>query len=331
MRFLIIGLFTLSILSLNQVMAQFDTNYVHVNKNKFLISPIFEFYKTDFIINWDNAEDTTDNPQEIEYRFKTRNSLYIGLGLSFNRFGIAFSFKLPYSNIPNLRKSKSLAFTGGYSYKKLYGEFRWKDYKGMQKDEIKVVNDSTVVNSIIIDNLETKQIGGTLYLFTSKKYNFDAHFKNFNTQLKSAHSPVVNISLNYYNIGGFINVHDKPDSTYLLTPSRTEVYSGKSSGGWAASIVYRHFYISGFALLGLAYHHHIFDNQLILNQLAPDFEFRAVTGYNSRAFFSTFTFSYTNDVIQLNQNQSSIRHFMFNIKLGLKINSRYLGKAKDIL
>jgi len=331
MRFVAWRLGILLVLSYTSVMAQFDTNYVHINKNKFLISPIFEFYRTDIKLFIEDTDTSKSNTEEIEYRYKTRNSLYLGFSLSFNRFGVSLSFKLPYSNIPHLRNSKSLAFTGGYSYNKLYGEFRWKHYKGIQKDEIKIINDSTVVSSMVLDDIETKQIGGTLYWFASNKYNFDGNFKNFNTQIKSAHSPVLNIALNYYGIGGSITTTEHPDSSVEFINQHVDVYSAKSSGGWAASIVYHQFYVSGFALLGVAYHHHIYQNQTVLDQFAPDLEFRGVTGYNSRNFFSTFTFSYTNDVIYISQKQSSIRHFMFNVKLGIKINSKYLGKAKNIL
>ena len=108
-------IFLLIIIS-NFVFAQFDTSYVHITKRKFVVTPIYEFYKSRYSIS--NVILNNDSTyKEVEETYYSKRNIYLGIGVSFYRLGFSISFLLPNTNIPELEQSKSLSFMGGYSKK----------------------------------------------------------------------------------------------------------------------------------------------------------------------------------------------------------------------
>ena len=140
---LVIGIVLLSKISFSQ----HDTNYVHLTKDRFIVTPIFEFYKTVFnLINTERPNLEDEN--FVEKSFSTKNNLYLGVGLSFYRLGVSISFLLPHSNVSGLEKSESFSFVGGYSLKKLYGELRLRKYSGFQEQVLTYRKDVKIINML---------------------------------------------------------------------------------------------------------------------------------------------------------------------------------------
>ena len=310
--------------------AQFDSSYVSLTKNKFSVYPLSELHSTQFKLNFNNDfKDLSDN---VSIRYKAQNGLYIGFGMSFYRLGIAISFKLPYTNIPDLKYSTAFSFAGGYSYRKFYGEFKTKHYQGLQKETIQYTDtDDDDNKSSVFDinhDIETKQSALNIYYFQSKKYNFDANFKNYNTQLKSAFSFVYAGGLSYFSLDGQL---DLSGNNLNSIKKNIQVRAVEFIPGIAFSLVNNNFYFSSIILLGAAYNYNILDFSSIRHNFSPATELRAVLGYNNKNFFGSLSANYDYDYILLRQNNLSIHNLMFNLKLGLKLNSKYLGKIGNYL
>lgn len=273
-----------------------------------------------------NFNDELDNQYEnIEVNYKTQTSLYVGFGMSFYRFGFAFSYRLPYTNIPDLKKEQAFSFSGGYSYKHFYGELKIKKYQGVQEEIIRYDNDTTITTIIVNQGIETRQVGLNLYYFSSDKYNFDANFKNYNTQKKTATSFILGGGLNYYNFSGELDLNLKQE----IAPNYKkdiDVKTIKFMPGIATSLVYNNFYFSTMTLMGGAYNYNTLDYNEIRHNFSPIVELRAVLGYNNRNLFTSINLNYDYDLVFLRQNKLGVHNFMVNMKLGIKLNSKYLGK-----
>jgi len=318
---LLIGIVLLSKLTF----AQFDTNYVHLTKDRFVFTPIFEFYKTSIRVFEEN--ETILNKSKVR-KFSTQNNLYLGFGLSFYRFGFSLSFLLPHSNINGLEKTSSFSFVGGYTLKKLYGELRMRKYKGFQEEITTHKGDSSSIKR----NNEYTQIGGALYYFTANKFNYDAIFKNFNVQKKSAISPFLFTNINHYTINAEIG---KNDSTYYDTQIQTaKIVSVKLGGGPSAILVRHNFFIGALANVGASIKNKKISKEILqtsVNSLYPYFELKASLGYNSRNIIASFTYSYDNDYMNLNSTRIGINNYYMQFKIGYKFDSKYLGKAAKFL
>lgn len=323
-------LFILFFISAKILSAQFDTNFVHITKNRFSVSPLFEFYKSSYRVK-SNGEEQNELEENIDKSFTSKNNLYLGFGLTFYRIGIAVTFQLPYSNIPELKKMKSFSFVGGYSFKRLYGELRYRNYKGLEEQTITYTEDSVLENTRIRQNIHFQQIGGALYYFTSKKYNYDANFKNYNIQKKSAISPVFVSGLNYYELKGKF---EDIDSVAIIIDNFLKVFSFKLTGGLAGSIVYKSFYASMVSNIGIAVNRDRYiDSETDETSIKtfPSLEIRASFGYNSDKFFASVSYIYDNDLLYFYPYKIGINNYFMNFKLGYKFDSKYLGKAAKYL
>ncbi len=183
--------------------SQFDTAYVYVNKKTFSIASISEFYKTSYHIKY-NKNDAFQNalPDDVKNSYYTQNSLYTGVGFSFKRLGFSILFRLPYTNTNRLKHAKSFAFSGGYSFSRLYGELNIKLFEGLIKETVIGKKENQEVVSDVKSQLQTSHIEGMLYYFSSGKFNYDASFKNFHIQKKSAVSFTLGYGIAYHNIEG---------------------------------------------------------------------------------------------------------------------------------
>jgi len=313
------------ILFVSSSFAQFDTSYVSLTKNRFSVYPISELHSTKFKLNFN--KEFSESYEDVTIRYRAQNGLYMGIGMSFYRIGLAISFKLPYTNIPDLKYSTAFSFAGGYSYRKFYGEFKTKHYQGLQQETIQFVDEDVSSTFKINHDIETKQYGFNLYYFKSNKYNFDANFKNYNTQLKSAFTIIYAGGLNYYSFNGQLDINSSSEQI----DKNIEVRTLKIIPGVAGSIVKNNFYFSSITLLGAAYNYNILDYSKIRHNISPVVEFRAVLGYNNNNLFASLNANYDYDFMLLRHNNLSIHNLMFNLKVGIKLNSKYLGKLGKYL
>ena len=101
--------------------------------------------------------------------------------------------------------------------------------------------------------------------------------------------------------------------------------------GLTGTLVLNKFYFSAFGLVGAAYNYNILDNTSIRHKISPSFEIRSVIGYNNKNLFVSLNFNYDYDLIFLRENRLGVNNYMINLKLGIKLNSKYLGKIAPYL
>ncbi len=321
----------LFILISNYILAQFDTSYVYITKNKFSTNGIFEFYNTSLKIkpNSDfNQNNAVDSIIDASQQLKSKNNIYVGFGLTFYHIGISLSFSLPYTNIPELKDLPSVSFTGGYSVKKFYAEVHYRNYKGFQEQIFSVQSDSVYEKYKIIKNLEYEYINGILYYFFSGQYNYDAAFKNYNIQKKSAYTPYVAVNAGYIGLdGSFDNVYSNNQKTDVYIDN----YNINANLGIAGTFVFKKYYASVLGHIGLSVNKIYSNEKTPVIKPLPSLEVKSAIGYNSNFFFASFNFLYNNNIIYLEPNKIGVNNFYFAIKAGLKFNSKHLGKIGKYL
>ncbi len=312
------------IILLQNSFAQFDTNYVFMTRSKFVVYPLYELSYSK--INYDYK--TNSGITNVSYA--TRNYNSIGIGASFYRLGFSLSYQLPFSDIDSLENQSAFSFRGGYSYKRFYGDLRLRRYKGLEQ---KIIDVDGVESVKIRKDMLFSQIGVNIIYFTSSKYSFDANFKNYNQQIKSAFTFVASAGYNIYNLDGNITV---PKTTMVLNSIITRVNQNsiRLLPGFAFSVVYKDFYMSIFGLFGVSFNKSRveFNNtNSIYYNFTPDFEYIATIGYNSKDFFVSLNYSFENDYAKIKNLYVGTRNNTLSIKIGKKINSKYLGKLAKYL
>jgi len=310
------------------VKAQFDTTHVHLTKNQFTVYPMMELAYLELKFKDNNFERGI-----YSTTLTSRYTTSVGFGMSFYRFGFSFSFQLPYSDIDELKNSKAFNFAGGYSYKRFYGELRYRDYKGFQKADL--IHDSIKGDVHVRKDIELKQVGLAMNYFFSRKFNFDANFKNYNIQKKSAASFLVLAGTNFYRIKGSYLIadtnHVASDITYVKD---LDVYAIKVAPGGAFSLTYKGLYWSTLLAVGAAFNRNILKGDTrknIVYQWTPVVEGRSAIGYNSQKWFASLTLNIESDYFFSSEVNLSVMNVFYNLKVGYKFNSKYLGKLEKYL
>ncbi len=310
------------------VQAQFDTNYVHLTKNQFTAYPMGETAYMEL-----HFKDLEFNDGIYTSTLTSRNTTSIGFGMSFSRLGFSFSFQIPYSDIPELKNSKAFNFAGGYSYHRFYGELRYRDYSGFQKMDI--IHDSIKGDIHLRKDIKMRQLGVVVDYFFSKKFNFDASYKNYNVQKKSAASFLLMAGVNKYDISGnylfWDSLHYTSDIEFIRD---LDIWEIKFAPGGAFTLIYKGFYTSSMVALGMSYNNNTFYgdiNSQHVSTWAPVFEARAVLGYNTMKWFASLSLNIENDYFFYDKVDLSVTNVFFNLKAGYKFNSKYLGKLGKYL
>ena len=327
-----LGIILIFILFPSIAKAQFDTTYVHLTKHKFSVAPLFEYYKSKMnVIKF--APDLEHLNETSGKSFSGKSNLYLGIGVSFKRLGFSLSFKLPYTDIPELKESSSMSFIGGYSYRKFYAELNFISYDGFLEKTYSLDGDNPFEESKISLHNKYSQIGGELYYFSAKKYNYDANFKNYNIQKKSAISPVGLVGIKYYKL---FSSADYTDTLTEVALNRTaQVYSARLGAGLAGSLVYKErWYISAIGILGYG----INRNQISGGEhkdptisTLPSAEVNVSMGYNYHKFFVTMVYVFNNDYIYFYDNKIAVNNHFISLRFGYRFNSKFLGKAEKYL
>jgi len=310
------------------VQAQFDTNYVHVTKNKFTVYPMGETAYLEL-----NFRDPDISKGAFKSTLTSRYALSTGFGMSFYRIGFSLSFQIPYSDIEELKGSKAFSFAGGYSYHRFYGELRYRHFKGFQKADVIHDTISNVVN--IRKDIELQQVGLALDYFFSKKYNFDAAYKNYNSQKKSAATLLLMMGANKYDISGKYLIVDSSEVISNIELIRDlDIWSIKIAPGGAATLSFHNFYLSTLFAFGMSYNINNIrgdGSYKEVNSFAPVIEARAVGGYNSTKWFASLSLNIENDYFFYDVVNLSVANVFMNFKIGYKFDSKYLGKIGKYL
>jgi len=319
-------LFFYLLISIN-IFAQFDTNYVYLTKDKFAVYPLGESAMSSFFFDNTNADGTVTS---VNYHTRRFNS--IGFGASFYRIGLSFSFEIPYTDIPELKKHSAFNFKGGYSYRKFYAELRMQSFSGVEE----VIFDPNLNTSIskIRTDIKINQYGGNIYYFTARKFNYDANFKNYNIQKKSAFSPFVNVGINYYNIKGDFLLTDTVETNSESYVTRLGTISFRVSPSIAGTVVYKGFYFANMVGLGVGFT----KNLLGFNKqerdyygFMPVFEMNSTIGYANSNFFVSIVYSIESVRVKYDNSYLGTVNSLWSIKLGKKFDIKYLGKIGKYL
>jgi len=267
--------------------------------------------------------------------YSARSNLYIGLGVSFKRLGFSLSFRLPYTDIPELKESTSLSFIGGYSYRKFYAELNFMSYEGFLEKTFTTDDFDPTEETKIALHSKYRQIGGELYYFSSKKYNYDANFKNFNIQKKSAISPAGVMGLKYYNLLSSAESFDTLTSPKDISRN-VKVYSAKMGIGLAGTLVYNErWYLSIIGIFGYALNRNQITGGEVLPEptikALPSTEINVSMGYNYHKFYITMVYVFNNDLIYFYDNKIAINNHYASLRFGYRFNSKFLGKAEKYL
>ncbi len=312
--------------------AQFDTSFVHINKETFSVASITEFYTTSYHIKYNKTDDgNVSLPENVENSYHSQNSLYTGLSFSFKRLGFTLSFRLPYMDNKKLKDSKSFVFSGGYSFRRLYGELNVKRFDGLMKKTIYHQEDDIEEITDIREKLRVTHVEGMLYYFNSGRFNYDASFKNFHMQKKSAVSFSTGYGLAYHDFKGKMDVVKLISDSVGQTEKRTQILSTKLLPGIGTVFVVEDFYLAVNTLLGLSLNYNLLDSEKSKFTIFPNLMIKSAIGYNHKRFFVSLMFTYENDLIPLSYNDLSIRNYAFQIKLGYRISNRYLFKLERFL
>jgi len=307
------------------VFAQFDTNYVHKTKNQFMVYPLLESANTTMYYDYVNADNS-----ETSLTYTSRDFNSLGFGVSFYRLGFSLSFELPATNIPELKNHKAFNFKGGYSYRKLYGEIKIRNYNGVEEH---IVNsDSNYSSTKIRLDIKMRQYGAQVYYFFAKKYNYDANFKNYNIQKKSAVSPYLNIGTNYYYTTGDYLLTDSSENFAFIT--KFQNYSLRVMPGFSFSIVHKHLYLAAMGGIGAALNRntvHLALNSVKYWSVSPIYEFNAAVGYSTTSWFVTLVLSVEFDNVNYGTEHLAARNNLLSFKVGKRFNSKYLGKVGKYL
>jgi len=309
----------------SSVFAQFDTNYVHKTKNQFMVYPLLESANTTMYYDYTNKDNSVTS---LTYTSRDFNSL--GFGASFYRLGFSLSFELPSTNIPELKDHKAFNFKGGYSYRRLYGEMKIRSYNGVEEH---IVNsDSNYSATKIRLDIKMRQYGIQVYYFFARKYNYDANFKNYNIQKKSAVSPYLNMGTNYYFTTGDYLLSDSTYKSTFIT--KFENYSLRIMPGFSFSLVHKNFYFASMGGIGLSLNR----NYLRFNKnsednwsISPIYEFNSSIGYSNTSWFITLVLSFEFDNVVYGTEHLGAVHKLLSFKVGKRFNSKYLGKIGKYL
>jgi hypothetical protein len=328
-RYLIFALgFILLSLGANAQKLRFDTTYVHLTRHHFTVYPMAE---TAYLMM--NFKNISFDGISHKSTLKSRTTTSLGFGMSFYRIGFSFMYQIPVTSIPELKNSKAFSFAGGYSLFHFYGELRYRMYNGFEEQNY--IHDSLGVVIDVRKDIKLRQIGAVAYFFTAKKYNFDAAFKNYNVQKKSAVSFMVVGGGNRFNISGKYLFKDSTNYAFDIAKIRdVDIYSYKLAPGIAFSLVFKGVYLSSILAVGANYNRMYFfgdEERQFKTTFAPDIENRIVLGYNSSKWFGSLSFNLENDYFLFDKIDLSAMNVYFNIKMGYKFSSRHLGRLGKYL
>ncbi|RLD47506.1 MAG: hypothetical protein DRI86_00015 [Bacteroidetes bacterium] len=322
----VVGLFFILFIGVG-AMAQFDTNYVYLTKDKFSLYPLAESAVSTFFYDY---YDANNNVTSIEYHTRQYNS--IGIGASFYRFGFSLTFELPYTNIPELKEHNAFNFKGGYSYRRFFAELRIKKYSGVEETIEYPGNNGAVVN--IRKDITITEYGGNMYFFLCKKFNFDANYKNYNLQKKSAISPFINVGIGNYSINGDFLLSDSSSQINQTIMTEIGSLSLHIIPSFAATVVYRGFYFANMLGLGIGLNKNTIkynDQNKYLYGVMPVFEWNSTIGYSTKSYFVSLILSMESNRAKYNNSYLGTVYTLWSIKLGKKINIKYLGKIGPYL
>ena len=275
-----------------------DTNYVYTYPHRYTINPSFFFFFNDF-----SMEDINGVGQKIIY--KPNTPMKFALSASYKWLTLGFSFKIP-SYLNNIGNTESFSlYLGTQTHFANWGL----DFFFVKNQGYYLANPENLIDGWtdrdpypFRSDLKTLNIGFSSHIVLSRKLSLKAALNQTEKQLKSAGGFAIQVGANFSNLNN--------DST-LIPYSQQEYYKDatlfRKGGyvsinirpGYAYTYVYKDFYSTTFALVGLGFQVQTYEVKSDKGwgaQLMPQFRFQQVFGYNvDNAFVKLMFIYYSNN------------------------------------
>ena len=279
---------------INKLASWTDTNYVYTYPHRIVVNPTFYLRTNSF-----SLEDNKDEGESIIYRPNTPMKFAISASYKWLSLGVAF--KIPsYLNDKGDTKTFSI-YLGTQTHFANWGL----DFFLVKNKGYYLANPETMVPGWndrypFRSDLETINIGFSSHLVLSRKLSLKAALNQTQKQLKSAGGFAIQVGMNFSNL--------RSDST-LIPYSQQDYYKEatlfRKGGylsinirpGYAYTYVYKDFYSTTFALLGLGFQVQSYqtNQQKWGAQIMPQFRFQQVLGYNAGNTFIKLMFIYSSN------------------------------------
>ncbi len=293
-----------------------DSNFVQQLPFKFLINPSFYIKTNDFSINTINA-----NANKIIYKPNTPMKMSIVGAYKWLRLG--FSFKIPsYLNDKGNTESFGIYLNTQTHILNWGIDFFLVKNKGyyLANPELNIPNWTDRQDFPFRSDLKTLNIGLFTHLFFSDKFSLKAALQQSEKQLRSAGGFGVQMGFSYNRIKSDSGII--PISQLSYYPEISDMNKGSFTSlafrpGYAYTYVYKNFYATSIAHLGISFQLQSYSSNAKKNinfVLAPSFKFQQVFGYNVDDTFVKLSFNYMSS--RFNIKHASFRTNFMAISLG---------------
>ncbi len=299
-----------------------DTNYVYTYPHRVTISPTFYLRTNSFSI-----EDNKGEGKDIVYKPNTPMKLAISASYKWLSLGIAF--KIPsYLNDKGNTESFSI-YLGTQTHYANWGlDFYLIKNKGYYLANPEGLIDGWTDRQAypFRSDLQTINIGLSSHIVLSRKLSLKAALNQTEKQLKSAGGFALQTGIDFSNL--------QSDST-LIPISQQQHYSSatlfRQGGylsinirpGYAYTYVYKDFYTTTFALVGVGFQvqtYQISEDRSWGAQIMPQFRFQQVIGYNSENAFIKLMFVYSVYSYKVQRLKLNNNFMLISLGGGLRFN-----------
>ena len=297
-----------------------DTNYVYTYHHRFTINPSFFLRTNNF-----SMEDINGVGEKIIY--KPNTPMKFALSASYKWLTLGFSFKIP-SYLNNIGNTESFSlYLGTQTHFANWGL----DFFFVKNQGYYLANPENLVDGWtdrdpypFRSDLKTLNIGFSSHIVLSRKLSLKAALNQTEKQLKSAGGFAIQIGANFSNL--------KNDST-LIPYSQQEYYQDatlfRKGGyvsinirpGYAYTYVYKDFYSTTFALVGLGFQVQTYEVKSDRGwgaQLMPQFRFQQVFGYNADNAFVKLMFIYNSNNYKVQKMKLKNNFMLISLGGGLR-------------
>jgi hypothetical protein len=299
---------------------QQDTTYVQVYPQTYSLKTYFSY--RNFTLKLTDLEG-----QGSTIAYRPNNPLRLGFGASYKDIRFGFSVKLP-SFFPDRGNTHSWGMfintqTNIFSWGFDFYLIRNRGYY-LDNPEAHIPLWDKSMDYPFRSDIRTLNIGMATHIVFSKKFSLKAAVIQSEKQLKSAGGIALDLALKFSGL--------RSDST-IIPYSQRDYYTdlvgfGKGgfftiaiSPGYAYTYVYKDFYATALAYLGVGIQTQTYvndDDRKWSMQLRPKFKFMQIIGYTSNDYFANISFIYENNLVRFNHTRLNSSYLNVSIGVGFR-------------
>lgn len=240
-----------------QTFAQFDTNYVQLYPNRFIVS-IFQSYRYQNLYLSQNGIADSTGASKINYKCSSR--LVQGIAFDWDKLSVALSWKTPVDVHAESRLGKASArnLMVGVNAKRSRFELSYRYYQGFFDENtanIPEFNDTTPYFQNSDLSVRTFKLKHIFFRNKQKRFSYKAVYANNQRQLKSAATWILISNLYYQRIQSDQGIIPAivPDSFYNRYRDVRRISSVGLSihpGASATIVIFRRLFINGTLAFG---------------------------------------------------------------------------------